>query len=618
MNNEQIVESIIGCLGGRENIVSVTNCMTRLRVEVKNDKPVSETELKSMDPVLAVVHDRDFYYEIVVGPGVSRQYADIFHEAGFPANAETADWKQNKAAYRAGQKSSKFKETLKIIGDIFVPLIPGIITAGLCAGFASLLAQLLPDYADRKFWYLLYQLLNVINISFMTYITAWAGYRAAERFGATPILGGMLGMITSLSNIDTISQVLGLYNSDSPLQSVLKSGKGGVLAVICGVFVLSVVEKHVRKKMPSSMDVVFTPFITLVVCAVPYILVIMPALGYISNAIVWVFSNACMSESPIVRIIVGYAAAALFLPLVASGMHHGLVALYTVQLQELGFVTLYPTLAMAGAGQVGAALAIYQKAKKLNHTRLCSVIRGALPAGILGVGEPLIYGVTLPMGKPFLTAGLGAGFGGAFVMFWQVASTTWGPSGLLGAFVMTAGPQGTIKSILMYLIGLLICYIMSYIITALAISDKAVYEALGGPQASDRTPHPAESSGGIPEEPVTKVSGRSDADSAANDYPTVNHGDPVSIEFEAEERFEHIVKDPAGMHARPAGEFAKLVAELGCEVKIKNGEKTASGKSVIELMMLGASQGSRLEINVRGTDTQNAVQTLQRFLDKKL
>ena len=146
-------------------------------------------------------------------------------------------------------------------------------------------------------------------------------------------------------------------------------------------------------------------------------------------------------------------------------MHHGLVALYSVQLQELGYVTLYPALAMAGAGQVGAALALWKKAKKTGNNDLCSVIAGALPAGLLGVGEPLIYGVTLPLGKPFLTAGLGAGFGGAFVMVMHVASTTWGASGLLATFVMTGGPGGSARSVLFYLVGLVISYIGGYLIT---------------------------------------------------------------------------------------------------------------------------------------------------------
>ena len=279
-------------------------------------------------------------------------------------------------------------------------------------------------------------------------------------------------MITSLDGINQIASIMGLYNSAVPLDSVLCSGKGGVLAVIAGALLIAFVEKSIRSVMPASIDVVFTPLLTMFLCVIPYIIFIMPLFGYASGGIVWLFSRACLSENVFIRAISCYFAAAAFLPLVAAGMHHGLVALYSVQLQELGFVTLYPALAMAGAGQVGAAFALWKKAKKVGNNNLCSVISGALPAGLLGVGEPLIYGVTLPLGKPFLTAGLGAGFGGAFIMVTQVAATTWGPSGLLGAFVMTAGPGGSLRSVLLYLTALVISYIGGYLITKLLYREE--------------------------------------------------------------------------------------------------------------------------------------------------
>ena len=366
-------------------------------------------------------------------------------------------------------KKYRIRGALRVVGDIFIPLLPGIISAGLCGGFASLISETVPNYADNNIWAFIYQILRLINTSMMTFLTAWAGYRASERFGGTPILGGMLGMITSLDGINEIASIMGLYNSAVPLDSILCSGKGGILAVIAGALLIAYVEKAIRTVVPKSVDVVFTPLLTMLLCVIPYIVFIMPLFGYASGGIVWLFSRACLSDNLFIRAISGYFAAAFFLPLVAAGMHHGLVALYSVQLAELGFVTLYPALAMAGAGQVGAAFALWKKAKKVGNDNLCSVISGALPAGLLGVGEPLIYGVTLPLGKPFLTAGLGAGFGGAFIMVTQVASTTWGPSGLLGAFVMTAGPGGAVRSVLLYLTALVISYVAGYFIT------KALY-----------------------------------------------------------------------------------------------------------------------------------------------
>lgn len=485
MTNEELVTLILEKTGSRDNVLSVTNCMTRLRINVKDDAGIDEEALKNIEGVMGIVHDRQGYVEVVIGPGKVRKCADICRDMGIPTTVETAaagtstanDWQTNKEAVKAGQKSSKIRDALKIFGEIFVPLIPGVIAAGLCAGFNTLIQQLVPGWADNTFLCVVCSILGLINTAFMTYITAWAGYRAAERFGGTPILGGMLGMITGLEGINTISTAIGWFNVDSPLDSILRSGRGGVLAAVLGVMIMCRVEKWIRQRMPESLDIVFTPLCTLIVCIIPYIFIVMPACGLVSSGLCWVVEQFCMSSNPIVRMLAGYVSAALFLPMVAMGMHHGLVALYSVQLTELGYVTLYPALCMAGAGQVGAAFAILQKCKKVGNDRLTGVIRGAMPAGILGVGEPLIYGVTLPMGKPFITAGLGAGFGGAFVMLMQVAATTWGPSGVLGAFVMTAGPHGGLMSVLYYLIGLLIACVCGYLITRAIITDEEVANA---------------------------------------------------------------------------------------------------------------------------------------------
>lgn len=482
MTNEQLVQHIFAGLGGQTNIVCVTNCMTRLRIQVREDNKIQEDALCRVEGVLGVVHDRTGYLEVVVGPGKSRKCADLCAARGIPTAAAPAvstekDWHDNKAAWKAGQENGRIRSMLRTFGEIFVPLLPGVIAAGLCSGLATLLTQVYPGYADNAFWSIVYNLLSLINASFMTYLTAWAGYRAAERFGATPILGGMLGMMTTLGNIDSIAKVLGLYNEAQPLDAVLRAGRGGVLAVVLGVWVLARIEKAVRRRIPDNLDIMFTPLITLVLCVVPYVLVIMPLTGFVSSGLCWLVEQVCMSTNPLVRILAGGISAALFLPMVAMGMHHGLVALYTVQLEELGFVTLYPALAMAGAGQVGATIAILLKAKKVHNQRLCSVIDGALPAGILGVGEPLIYGVTLPMGKPFFTAGFGAAFGGAFVMAMQVASTTWGPSGILAFPVMTAGPSGAVLSMLYYGIGLVISYLMGFLITNTFVSNAEVEQA---------------------------------------------------------------------------------------------------------------------------------------------
>ena len=652
------VEVLIRALGGVSNILSVTNCMTRLRVVVKDASAADEDEIRSQEDVMGIVHDRENYIEIVVGPGKSRKYADLCREMGLPSGSvevsgssgtsgsnktgddtpESGDWRTYKEKMRSRQKAGRIKAGLKLIGDIFVPLIPGIITAGLCAGFASLIAQTVPDYGDKKVWSIIWQLLTVINLSFMSYLTAWAGYRAAERFGATPILGGMLGMITTLDGINQIALLLGLYNEQSPLDSVLRAGKGGVLAVIIGVFLLAKVEKKIRSWMPESIDVIFTPLLTLLICSIPYILIIMPLFGFVSGGIVWVFGKLCMSESVLVRIIAGYVSTALFLPLVAAGMHHGLVALYSVQLQELGYVTLYPALAMAGAGQVGTAIALYFKAKSVGNRKLCSVISGALPAGFMGIGEPLIYGVTLPLGKPFITAGLGAGFGGALVMAFEVAATTWGPSGILGMFVMTAGPRGAVTSVLIYLAGLAVSYICSFIITGVVIDKRdlmpedAQRNGAGPAKSMQQEEQPELQREDLPKMQQEELARMQQEEQLrmrqeelpkmqqmmpSENYRSVHRGEVILLE-EPGEVFEFTIRDPAGIHARPAGNIKKIADRYDCEVTVFLHGKKASAGSVTGLMNLGAKEGDTLVVKAIGRDAAAAVRDVEECMRRSL
>ena len=473
MTNQELSKKILELVGGNSNVAGATNCMTRLRISLRDYSKADLAGLKALEGVLQVIRMDNLH--IVLGPGKAKKVTDLFKEEIGAAGMSTASvWQENKSAVRAGQNQGKVKTALKTVGDIFVPMIPGVIAAGICSGIATLITQAVPNYQDIRWLFILQQFLTMINTAFMTYITAWAGYRAAEKFGATPILGGMLGMMTTMSNIDTISSLVGLYNDTQPLDAILRAGRGGVLAVILGVLLMAKVEKFIRSRMPDALDVVVSPILILALCAVPYVFLIMPVTGYISNLLVGVVGSVCMSESAAVRMVAGFLGAFLFLPLVAMGMHHGLVALYTVQLNTLGFVTLYPALAMAGAGQVGAAAAIWLKARRVGNRRLMSVIGGALPAGILGVGEPLIYGVTLPLGKPFLTAGLGAGFGGAFCMVMKVAATTWGPSGVLALPIMTAGGGNPAMQVACYGIGLLISYSMGFCITSATLKASEV------------------------------------------------------------------------------------------------------------------------------------------------
>lgn len=471
MNNQQLAKSIMNLIGGKQNVRRLTNCMTRLRVDVHDLSKVKHQALKELDGVLGVVKETKGL-QIVLGPGKAQKVTDecalqFDIERDQPVDEQiTEEWQKNKKAIKQGQKQSPFKSGLKTIANIFIPLIPAIIAAGLFYGFGNVIGTM--NGGKIVFWTGLQTFFLLLGKAFLGYLVIFTGVNAAKQFGATEALGGMIGAISIGSQIVDLSKMMGLFNEEVPLESILTTGKGGIIGVIIGVYLLAKVEKALRKRIPDVLDLIVTPFLTLLITGALFVFVIMPLAGFLSDGLVALLTVIINSTNPLVSVISGYILAALFLPMVLLGLHHGLIPIYAVQLEAMGGVSLFPVLAMAGAGQVGAAVAIYFRAKKLNNSRLQKIITGALPAGILGVGEPLIYGVTLPMFKPFITAGLGAGFGGAYIMLRHVMANAWGPSGIVATAIMKP------EYMLDYVIGLLISYVAGFIITRLVIKDEDV------------------------------------------------------------------------------------------------------------------------------------------------
>jgi len=471
ISNNQLAAKILELVGGKTNVASATNCMTRLRLRLEDSSKVNMEELKKTEGVLGVVEAETL--QVVVGPGKAKKVLDIIvEEYGVAKDAVVVeDWKTNKDAIKSGKKQSKGKQALETIAGIFIPLIPAIIAAGLFNGLGSLINTLLGNGVlpkDNNFWVVTRMMFSLLGTGFLGYFAIYTGINAAKRFGATEALGGMIGAISINALINDISGVFGLLNKENTLNSILTTGKGGIIGVIIGVYILAKVEKWMRKRVPDVLDLIVTPLVSLLVVGVIFVFAIMPVSGFVSDWLVKGLNIFISSDNAIISIISGYILSALFLPMVLLGLHHGLIPIYAIQLEALGGVSLFPVLAMAGAGQVGAAIAIYLKAKKVKNERLIKVIAGALPAGILGVGEPLIYGVTLPLGKPFITAGIGAGFGGAFVMATKVMASAWGPSGVVAIAIMQPA------SMLNFFLGLVISYIGGFAVTYMFIKDKEV------------------------------------------------------------------------------------------------------------------------------------------------
>lgn len=472
---QQLAERIIAAVGGMDNIDSVMNCMTRVRIKVLDENKVDDQELRHIDGVMGVIHDERI--QVVVGPGTVNKVANHMAELsgvklGDPIphhhnDSEKMDYKSyaadkakaNKEAHKAKQKNGKLNKVLKSIANIFIPLIPAFIGAGLIGGIAAVLSNLMvAGYISGAWITQLITVFNVIKDGMLAYLAIFTGINAAKEFGATPGLGGVIGGTTLLTGIAGKNILMNVFTGE-PLQP----GQGGIIGVIFAVWILSIVEKRLHKIVPNAIDIIVTPTIALLIVGLLTIFIFMPLAGFVSDSLVSVV-NGIIS---IGGVFSGFIIGASFLPLVMLGLHHIFTPIHIEMINQSGATYLLPIAGMAGAGQVGAALALWVRCKR--NTTLRNTLKGALPVGFLGIGEPLIYGVTLPLGRPFLTACIGGGIGGAVIGgIGHIGAKAIGPSGV------SLLPLISDNMYLGYIVGLLAAYAGGFVCTYLFGTTKAM------------------------------------------------------------------------------------------------------------------------------------------------
>ncbi|MGJ5755011.1 PTS system IIB component (Glc family) /PTS system IIC component (Glc family) [Streptomyces puniciscabiei] len=431
--------AILHRVGGPANVTSAAHCMTRLRLTLTDPASADEEELRALPGVLGVVSDGPTW-QIVLGPGVVDEVtAEVAArvDAGRPVPSAAAP------AERTALKAS-----LRRVANVFVPLIPALIGCGILSGVNGLLLNTgrLPALTPA---------LTAIASAFLALIAVFVGHNTAKEFGGTPVLGGAVAAVVVHPGVAKVT-VFGTH---------LAPGQGGVLGALAAALLATRVEKWVRGRVPGALDVLLTPTVTVLVPGLVTLYGLMYAAGAVATAIGTAANWLLATAGAVAGLLLG----GLFLPLVMVGLHQALIPIHTTLIEQQGYTVLLPLLAMAGAGQVGAALAVYVRLR--HDTALRTTIRSALPAGLLGVGEPLIYGVSLPLGRPFLTACAGGAAGGAFVGFFamlgtKVGATAIGPSGW-ALFPLLTGNRGVGTAAAVYAGGLLTGYVVGFTATYL-------------------------------------------------------------------------------------------------------------------------------------------------------
>ncbi len=434
---KQIAQAILAALGAGGNVVSINYCMTRLRAEPKDMGRVDMQGLKKCAGVKGAIQTGNLV-QVILGPGLAEKVArEMSSDLGIVIGESTGAG-GHAPAFRGGAQ-----EILRKFANVFLPLLPAIIGSGMINGITNLLVRL---GVDGKLPVMM--ALGVLGSAVFGYLGIMVGMNAAKEYGGPPAIGAVAGSILFASGLTNLKMV---------------PGRGGLLGVLIAAAFMSWLYRKISARMPESLTVIATPTLTILIGGFVVLYVVQPVGGFLADGI----TKGAQALLGIGGPIAGALLAGTFLPFVMTGLHHGLTPIHMELINKLGNTPLLPVLAMAGAGQVGASIAVYLKTR---DRELREIIKASLPVGILGIGEPLIYGVTLPLGKPFIAACCGGALGGAFIAATGIGCKAMGVSGIPLAFLATSPG--------LYLTGLAISYVAGFVIAfAMGFDDRIAAES---------------------------------------------------------------------------------------------------------------------------------------------
>lgn len=454
MNPQEIARTVAEILG-KENMESPAHCMTRLRLHVKALDEKKENALKKIPSVLGVNRAGE-ELQIVLGPGraaaVTEALRTLLSQSSSPVAATSSatpvspsptigDGQTLRETLRV-RNATPVKLFFKRVTNIFLPLIPAFIACGLLTGLLNIFLRFFPA-ADGSS---LVQLLYIAGNTAFYGLNLLVGWNTAKEAGGSPALGAILAALISHPQLAAVTLL------DTPLVP----GRGGVISVLFIAGAGAYLEKRLHRLVPEMLDLFLTPLLVLLIAGTAALLLLQPIGGWFSEGISRLTAAAIGQGGAVTGFLLGGS----WLPIVMLGLHHTMTPIHAELLAREGVTVLLPVLAMAGAGQVGAAFAVYVKTK---NAFLKKTILSALPVGMMGIGEPLIYGVTFPLFRPFVGACIGGACGGAVVAFFAVGAGTLGISGLPLA-AATNQPLHYLWGVLTaYLVGFIAAYLLGFI-----------------------------------------------------------------------------------------------------------------------------------------------------------
>lgn len=456
MDYQQSAKEIISYVGGKDNIHSLMHCATRLRFVLNNKDLIDEKKLEELEIAKGTFYTNG-QFQIIIGAGTVNL---VFDEINRQLGSNFSDTVNIVAEEKEG---NVVQRAVKLLSDIFVPIIPAIVAGGLLMGLNNILTApffdgqsliaMYPQFAD------LAAMINLFANAPFTFLPVLLGFSATKKFGGNPYLGAAMGMIMvhpDLLNAYSLGTGVSVPAWNMFGLSIDAVGyQGTVLPVLAVSYLLASIEKRLHKVTPSWLDNLTTPLVSVLLTAFLTFIVVGPltrgAGDLLAQGITWIYAT------------LGFVGGAIFggfyAPIVITGMHHSFIAIETQLIADMahtGGSFIFVTASMSNVAQGAAVLAVCMMTKNEKMRSLCSA---SGISALLGITEPAMFGVNLKLRYPFIAACIGSACGSAWIAFSHVLAVALGAAGLPG--FISVEPKNWIN----FGIGLVLTMTVSFAMT---------------------------------------------------------------------------------------------------------------------------------------------------------
>lgn len=478
MDFKKAAGEILTALGGKENVSAAAHCATRLRLVLHDEGAIDQAKLDQMD-IVKGTFSTGGQYQIIIGSGTVNGVYKKFAELTGLSEMSTKDVKEAGA-----KKLNPLQQFVKMLSDIFVPIIPAIVAGGLLMGINNILTapdlfiegkslvDANPEMAD------LAALINTFANAAFVFLPILIGFSATKRFGGNPFLGATLGMLMVHPDLlNGYGYGAALLKNEVPVWNLFgleieKVGyQGSVLPVLAASYILAKIETYLRKVVPSALDNLLTPLLSIFITGLLTFTLVGPltrsAGNLLTDGIVWMYDTT----GALGGIIFGL----LYAPIVITGMHHSFIAVETQLLADMaktGGTFIFVIAAMSNVAQGAATLAVLRTTK---NAKIKGTASAAGISALLGITEPAMFGINLKLRYPFIGAITGSAVASGLVTLFKVKATALGAAGLPG--IISIRPD----SIISYIIGMAISFVVAFMVTIILAKRDA--KKLGNSQS---------------------------------------------------------------------------------------------------------------------------------------